>query len=124
MGSANTATTSANAVEARIVQDMFGSYHCSAKSHEERHDPDAHASGWGAFKGSPQGIRGWCCELRRLAYSLDRFGVSEQHTGRCAFTALLRVFIDYALPSQWPARWLGGAFGGYYAHCDASRAAR
>jgi succinate-semialdehyde dehydrogenase/glutarate-semialdehyde dehydrogenase len=29
---------------------------------------------------------------------------------------LLRVFIDYALPSSWPARWLGRAFGGSYAH--------
>jgi hypothetical protein len=28
----------------------------------------------------------------------------------------LRVFIDYALPHQWPERWLGRAFGGYYAH--------
>lgn len=27
----------------------------------------------------------------------------------------LRVFIDYALPSAWPQRWLGRAFGGYYA---------
>ena len=30
--------------------------------------------------------------------------------------SLLRVFIDYALPSSWPARWLGRLFGGYYAH--------
>ena len=30
--------------------------------------------------------------------------------------ALLRVFIDYAMPSSWPARWLGRVFGGYYAH--------
>jgi hypothetical protein len=29
---------------------------------------------------------------------------------------LLRVFIDYALPSQWPDRWLGRVFGSYYAH--------
>ena len=29
--------------------------------------------------------------------------------------SLLRVFIDYALPSSWPARWLGRLFGGYYA---------
>ena len=28
----------------------------------------------------------------------------------------LRVFIDYALPSPWPERWLGRVFGGYYAH--------
>ena len=28
----------------------------------------------------------------------------------------LRVFIDYALPSTWPERWLGRVFGGYYAH--------
>ena len=28
---------------------------------------------------------------------------------------LLRVFIDYALPATWPARWLGRLFGGYYA---------
>lgn len=28
----------------------------------------------------------------------------------------LRVFIDYAMPSSWPDRWLGGVFGGYYAH--------
>ena len=27
----------------------------------------------------------------------------------------LRVFIDYALPSSWSARWLGRLFGGYYA---------
>lgn len=27
----------------------------------------------------------------------------------------LRVFIDYALPPEWPARWLGRAFGRYYA---------
>ena len=30
--------------------------------------------------------------------------------------SLLRVFIDYALPSPWPERWFGRAFGGYYAH--------
>ncbi len=30
--------------------------------------------------------------------------------------SLLRVFIDYALPSPWPERWLGRVFGGYYAH--------
>ena len=30
--------------------------------------------------------------------------------------SLLRVFIDYAMPSSWPARWLGRVFGGYYAH--------
>jgi len=30
--------------------------------------------------------------------------------------SLLRVFIDYALPSAWPERWLGRVFGGYYAH--------
>ena len=30
--------------------------------------------------------------------------------------SLLRVFIDYALPSRWPERWLGRVFGGYYAH--------
>ena len=29
--------------------------------------------------------------------------------------SLLRVFIDYALPSPWPEHWLGRAFGGYYA---------
>ena len=27
----------------------------------------------------------------------------------------LRVFIEYALPAQAPARWLGRLFGGYYA---------
>lgn len=27
----------------------------------------------------------------------------------------LRVFIDYALPAPWPERWLGRAFGRYYA---------
>ena len=30
--------------------------------------------------------------------------------------ALLRVFIDYAVPTPWPERWLGRLFGGYYAH--------
>ena len=30
--------------------------------------------------------------------------------------SLLRVFIDYATPSSWPARWLSRIFGGYYAH--------
>ena len=30
--------------------------------------------------------------------------------------SLLRVFIDYALPTPWPERWLGRVFGGYYAH--------
>ena len=30
--------------------------------------------------------------------------------------SLLRVFINYAMPSSWPARWLGRVFGGYYAH--------
>ena len=30
--------------------------------------------------------------------------------------SLVRVFIDYALPSSWPERWLGRVFGGYYAH--------
>ena len=29
---------------------------------------------------------------------------------------LLRVFIDYALPSSWPERWLGRLVGRYYAH--------
>jgi hypothetical protein len=38
------------------------------------------------------------------------FDVTAQETG-----SLLRVFIDYALPSSWPARWLGRLFGGYYA---------
>lgn len=30
--------------------------------------------------------------------------------------SLIRVFIDYALPSSWPERWLGRLFGSYYAH--------
>ena len=30
--------------------------------------------------------------------------------------SLLRVFIDYALPSAWLEHWLGRIFGGYYAH--------
>jgi hypothetical protein len=30
--------------------------------------------------------------------------------------SLLRVFIDYALPASWPARWLGRVFGRSYAH--------
>ena len=30
--------------------------------------------------------------------------------------SLLRVFIDYAMPPSWPARWLGRVLGGYYAH--------
>jgi hypothetical protein len=30
--------------------------------------------------------------------------------------SLLRIFIDYALPALWPARWLGRLLGGYYAH--------
>ncbi len=30
-------------------------------------------------------------------------------------SSLLRVFIDYHLPSQWPERWLGRVLGGYYA---------
>ena len=29
--------------------------------------------------------------------------------------SVLRVFIDYALPAEWPERWLGRVFGGYYA---------
>ena len=29
--------------------------------------------------------------------------------------SLLRVFIEYALPSSWPEHWLGWLFGGYYA---------
>jgi hypothetical protein len=29
--------------------------------------------------------------------------------------SLLRVFIEYALPAEAPARWLGRLFGGYYA---------
>ena len=29
--------------------------------------------------------------------------------------SLLRVFIDYALPTPWPDRWLGRVFGAYYA---------
>jgi len=28
---------------------------------------------------------------------------------------LLRVFIDYSLPPQWPDRWIGRVFGGFYA---------
>ena len=39
------------------------------------------------------------------------FKVTSQGNG-----SLLRVFIDYALPSRWPERWLGRVFGGYYAH--------
>ncbi len=39
------------------------------------------------------------------------FKVTSQGNG-----SLLRVFIDYALPSRWPERWLGCVFGGYYAH--------
>ena len=31
-------------------------------------------------------------------------------------SSLLRVFIDYALPSASPERFLGRLFGGYYAH--------
>ena len=38
------------------------------------------------------------------------FDVTPHETG-----SRLRVFIDYALPSSWPARWLGRLFGGYYA---------
>jgi len=39
------------------------------------------------------------------------FDVTSQGNG-----SLLRVFIDYALPSPWPERWLTRVFGGYYAH--------
>ena len=39
------------------------------------------------------------------------FEVTPRESG-----SLLRVFIDYALPSPWAERWLGRAFGGYYAH--------
>jgi hypothetical protein len=38
------------------------------------------------------------------------FSVTPRESG-----SLLRVFIDYALPASWPARWLGRVFGGYYA---------
>ena len=37
--------------------------------------------------------------------------------------SLLRVFIDYALPSPWPERWLGRLFGRYYAHWCTERMA-
>lgn len=38
--------------------------------------------------------------------------------------SLLRVFIDYALPTRWPARWLGRLVGGYYAHWCTQRMVR
>jgi len=37
--------------------------------------------------------------------------------------SVLRVFIDYALPSPWPERWLGRLFGRYYAHWCTQRMA-
>ena len=37
---------------------------------------------------------------------------------------LLRVFIDYALPVEWPARCLGRLFGRYYAHWCIQRMAQ
>jgi hypothetical protein len=33
----------------------------------------------------------------------------------CGSGSLLRVVIDYALPSSWPERWVGRVFGAYYA---------
>ena len=33
---------------------------------------------------------------------------------------LLRVFINYTLPSSWPASRLGRVFGSYYARCTGS----
>jgi uncharacterized membrane protein len=35
----------------------------------------------------------------------------------------LRVFIDYQLPAEWPARWLGRLFGGLYARWCTARMA-
>jgi len=37
--------------------------------------------------------------------------------------SLLRVFIDYELPSKWPARWLGRLFGASYARWCTGRMA-
>ena len=34
----------------------------------------------------------------------------------CGSGSRVRVVIDYGLPTRWPDRWLGRAFGGYYAH--------
>jgi hypothetical protein len=41
----------------------------------------------------------------RMGFDVTAYGAESQ----------LRVFIDYALPCSWPARWLGRVFGGYYA---------
>lgn len=50
---------------------------------------------------------------RLLVIGPYRMGVEvTPREGNCR----LRVFIDYALPSRWPQRWLGRVFGSYYAH--------
>ena len=36
----------------------------------------------------------------------------------------LRVFIDYALPADWPGRWLGRWFGAHYARWCVEKMAR
>jgi hypothetical protein len=38
-------------------------------------------------------------------------------------SSLLRVFIDYSLPTQWPGSWLGRLLGGVYAHWCTQRIA-
>ena len=50
---------------------------------------------------------------RLLVIGAYRMGFEVTPQGRIT---LLRVFIDYALPTPWPERWLGRVFGGYYAH--------
>jgi len=50
---------------------------------------------------------------RLLVIGPYRMGFEVTPRGR---DSLLRVFIDYAMPSAWLERWLGRVFGGYYAH--------
>ena len=50
---------------------------------------------------------------KRLVIGPYRMGFELTPSGS---ESLLRVFIDYALPTGWPDRWLGRVFGGYYAH--------
>lgn len=57
---------------------------------------------------------------RLLVIGPYRMGFEATAHGR---GCLLRVFIDYALPSRWPESWLGRVFGRYYAHWCVQRIA-
>lgn len=48
-------------------------------------------------------------------FVIGHYRMGFELSPRGSDSVLLRVFIEYALPAQAPARWLGRLFGGYYA---------